>query len=279
MSRIARSLAAVAGAVLLAAGTAATGHAAGEPESGGWIRLAHLSPDTPEVDVSLTGLDGESVVELQDVGYGDVSNYGRLPAGTYTAAMRPAGAPPDSEPVITQAVEIEDGVAITVAAVGLNADLSGRIFVDDLTPPADGQSRARLISAAVSSPAVDVTTDTGVVLADQAEFGTATGYTEVAGGRWTLELSSEAGTGSTTVDLAAGTVNTLFVLDVDGALSVVGVVDSTGTAAAPAGGIETGGGGLARPDGPPTMLVLGAAAAALVVAGVGGTWLRRLPAA
>lgn len=158
MRRIVRSLATAVGVVALAAGTATGAQGSEEPAAAGWARLAHLSPDTPEVDVSLTGLDGASVLELRDVGYGDVSGYARLPAGTYTAAMRPAGAPADSEPVITAAVEIEDGVAITVAAVGLNADLSGRILVDDLTAPAAGQARVRLISAAVSSPSVTVKT-------------------------------------------------------------------------------------------------------------------------
>ncbi|SDU42081.1 DUF4397 domain-containing protein [Jiangella alkaliphila] len=262
MKRIMMSLATAAGVVALVAGTAVGAEA---PAAEGWARLAHLSPDTPEVDVSLTGLDGASVLELQDVGYGDVSNYARLPAGTYTAAMRPAGAPAESEPVITAAVEIEDGVAITVAAVGMNADLSGRILVDDLTAPAAGQARVRLISAAVSSPAVSVTTDTGTVLADNAEFGTATGYTEVPGGRWTLNLASDAGTGSTDVDLAAGSVDTLFVLDVDGELEVVGVVDSTGTPESPAGGVETGGRGLADEPGWSTPLGAVALVAGLTV--------------
>jgi hypothetical protein len=279
MKRFAASLATAIGVAALVAGTATGAQGTEEPAAEGWARLAHLSPDTPEVDVSLTGLDGASVLELQDVGYGDVSNYARLPAGTYTAAMRPAGAPSDSEPVITAAVEIQDGVAITVAAVGMNADLSGRILVDDLTPPAAGNARVRLISAAVSSPTVDVSTDTGEVLAADAAFGTATGYSEVAGGNWTLEISSAEGTGSTDVDLAAGSVNTLFVLDVDGELDVIGVVDSTGTPEAPAGGVQTGGRGLVEERSAP----LSAATlwlAVLVLAGAGGAgaWVRRRPA-
>ncbi|TDD65080.1 DUF4397 domain-containing protein [Jiangella aurantiaca] len=273
MNRIVMSLATAVGVIALAAGTATGAQGTEEPAAAGWARLAHLSPDTPEVDVSLTGLDGQSVLELQDVGYGDVSNYARLPVGTYTAAMRPAGAPADSEPVITAAVEIQDGVAITVAAVGLNADLSGRILVDDLTAPAAGNARVRLISAAVSSPSVDVSTDTGTVLAADAAFGTATDYTELAGGRWTLEISSDAGTGSTDVDLAAGSVNTLFVLDIDGELNVIGVVDSTGTPEAPAGGMQTGGRGLAEERSaavPAATLGL----AVLLLAGA-GAWMRR----
>ncbi|RIQ30999.1 DUF4397 domain-containing protein [Jiangella rhizosphaerae] len=277
MKRIVMSLATAVGVVALAAGTATGAQGTEEPAAAGWARLAHLSPDTPEVDVSLTGLDGESVLELQDVGYGDVSNYARLPAGTYTAAMRPAGAPADSEPVITAAVEIQDGVAITVAAVGMNADLSGRILVDDLTAPAAGQARVRLISAAVSSPSVTVTTDTGTVLADDTTFGTATDYTEVPGGRWTLAISSDAGTGSTDVDLAAGSVNTLVVLDVDGELNVIGVVDSTGTPESPAGGMRTGGRGLdAERSAAVPAATLGLAVLLLAGAGAGaGAWVRR----
>ncbi|PZF85314.1 DUF4397 domain-containing protein [Jiangella anatolica] len=271
MNRIVMSLATAVGVVALAAGAATGAQGTEEPAAAGWARLAHLSPDTPEVDVSLTGLDGASVLELEDVGYGDVSNYARLPAGTYSAAMRPAGAPADSEPVITAAVEVEDGVAITVAAVGMNAELSGRILVDDLTAPAAGQARVRLISAAVSSPSVSVTTDTGTVLADNAEFGTATAYSELAGGRWALDISSDAGTGSTDVDLAAGSVNTLFVLDVDGELNVIGVVDSTGTPEAPAGGVQTGGRGMTEDSGWSTplgavALVAGLAAVTAVLA-------------
>lgn len=273
MKHIVRSLATAVGVIALAAATATGAQGTEEPAAAGWARLAHLSPDTPEVDVSLTGLDGASVLELQDVGYGDVSGYARLPAGTYTAAMRPAGAPADSEPVITAAVEIEDGVAITVAAVGLNADLSGRILVDDLTAPAAGQARVRLISAAVSSPSVTVTTDTGTVLADDAAFGTATDYTEVPGGRWTLDIGSDASTGSTDVDLAAGSVNTLFVLDVDGELNVVGVVDSTGTPETPAGGVATGGRGLA--SSPDRTAPLGAVALAGALAVVTAVLARR----
>lgn len=274
MKRLVTSLATAVGVAALVAATATGAQGAEQPAAEGWARLAHLSPDTPEVDVSLTGLDGASVLQLQDVGYGDVSNYARLPVGTYTAAMRPAGAPADSEPVITAAVEIQDGVAITVAAVGMNADLSGRILVDDLTPPAAGNARVRLISAAVSSPAVSVTTDTGTVLADDAEFGTATGYSEVAGGRWALEISSDAGTGSTDVDLAAGSVNTLFVLDVDGELDVIGVVDSTGTPESPAGGVQTGGRGLPAGDELPVTAFAVAVVAAAAL-GATGLWNRR----
>ncbi|MBB5786633.1 DUF4397 domain-containing protein [Jiangella mangrovi] len=273
MKRLVTSLATAVGVAALVAGTATGAQGTEEPAAEGWARLAHLSPDTPEVDVSLTGLDGESVLQLEDVGYGDVSNYARLPAGTYTAAMRPAGAPADSDPVITAAVEIQDGVAITVAAVGMNADLSGRILVDDLTPPAAGNARVRLISAAVSSPSVDVSTDTGEVLADDAAFGTATDYSEVAGGRWTLEISSDAGTGSTEVDLAAGSVNTLFVLDVDGELNVIGVVDSTGTPESPAGGVQTGGRGQAESSGWSTPL--GAVALVAGLTAVTGVLARR----
>ena len=70
--------------------------------TGGWVRLTHLSPDTPAVDVQLTAAsDSGSVLALSDVAYGDVSDYTRVPAGTYTASMVPAGGDAADPPIPT----------------------------------------------------------------------------------------------------------------------------------------------------------------------------------
>lgn len=231
---------AATGLALTAGGTAAMADTAGE----GWVRLSHLSPDTPEVDVQLTGVDSAEGFELEDVAYGDVSDYTRLPAGAYAVAMVPAGAPEGTDPVVSQVVEISGSEAYTVAAVGLNEDLSARLITDDLTAPAEGQARVRLLQASVSSPSVDVATDTGASIAEEAEFGTATDYTEVEAGRWTLEVDGRSTSGTVQVDLAPGSVNTLFVIDRDGEITIDAVEDSSGAEAVPAGGVATGEGGL-----------------------------------
>src|ERR1700712_359730 len=56
----------------------------------GWLRVAHLSPDTKAVDVTVTNLSGgQKLFELDDVAYGTVSPYEHFPAGTYTISMTP----------------------------------------------------------------------------------------------------------------------------------------------------------------------------------------------
>jgi hypothetical protein len=231
---------AATGLALAAGVTAASADTAGE----GWIRLTHLSPDTPAVDVELTGVDSADGFELEDVEYGDVSDYERLPAGAYAVAMVPAGSPEGTDPVITQVVEISGSEAYTVAAVGLNEDLSARLISDDLTPPEEGQARVRLLQAAISSPSVDVATDTGASIAEEAEFGTATDYSAVDAGRWTLEVDGRSTSGTVQVDLEPGSVITLFVIDRDGEITIEAVQDSSGAEEIPAGGVATGEGGL-----------------------------------
>src|ERR1700691_3980099 len=59
----------------------------------GWLRLAHLSPNTPPVDVYLYSFhDPNAMIVLHHVAYGTISGYETVPAGEYTVAMRGAGA-------------------------------------------------------------------------------------------------------------------------------------------------------------------------------------------
>jgi hypothetical protein len=229
----------------------ATAAHADEPGAG-WVRVAHLSPDTKSVDVKLTGLAGGNLIsELDDVAYGAVSDYIEVPQGTYVVSMVPAGSPDSTAPMIRQSVNILSGQPVTVAAYGRNADLGTTVFPDDLTPPADGQVRVRVIQASTTAASVDIATTTGVTVTKDAKQGTATGYTSVGAGPWTLSITGDPATAKTKnsqaqIDLAAGSVATLFVLDTaDGGVTVKPVVDSAAVGDLPTGGIQTGGGGTA----------------------------------
>ena len=85
----------------------------------GYLRLAHLSPDTPAVDVYLyaAGRTTPRLV-LKHVGYGDLSPYQRLSGGAYTVAMRPADAAATSPPVLSARVRVRAREAYTVAGPG-----------------------------------------------------------------------------------------------------------------------------------------------------------------
>ena len=94
----------------------------------GWVRLAHMSPDTAAVNITLSSLSGDvTLFRLQNVGYGVVSNYMSLPQGTYALAMVPAGKnDPNTPPVISGAVQVNAGKAETLAAIGKNAAIRRR---------------------------------------------------------------------------------------------------------------------------------------------------------
>ena len=79
------------------------------------VRVAHLAPDAPNVDVYV---NGDPV--LTDVAYTTVSGYLSLPAGTQQVTVYATG--DTTSPVIDTPVELAAGGAYTVAAVGLVAD-------------------------------------------------------------------------------------------------------------------------------------------------------------
>ena len=209
----------------------------------GWVRVAHLSPDTAGVDIQLTALSGGKVVEsLTDVVYGQVSNYMALPQGTYVVSMASTGQSM-AAPVIQTSITITAGQPMTVAAYGKNADLRSVVFTDDLTAPATGQSRIRVVQASASVPTVDIATTTGVVVATQAKQGTATPYANVPAGNWMLDLTGASNPSTAEVNLAPGSVSTLFVLDnASGGVTISSVTDASSVGDLPTGGIQTGGG-------------------------------------
>ena len=219
----------------------------------GWLRTAHLSPDTGAVDVWVTSFTGTpGAATTQDVTYGDVTTYRSLPAGYYTVAMRPHGASVSTPAMLSQAVQVTAGHAYSVLAVGSNGALALRVVPDDLTTPAPARARVRLIQASTASPSVDVRAVAGPVLAADAAYGLVSRYAQVPQGRWTLQVMASTGGGRATsaqVDVRAGSVVSLLVLDrAGGGVMVKPVTDAAAAAVMPAGGVNTGEGGLAGPD-------------------------------
>lgn len=264
------ALVAAVAMVLLPALPASAGSASG------WVRLAHLSPDTKAVDVTLSSLSGGTVLyKLSSVAYGDVSKYMRLPAGTYAIAMVPADAPASTTPIVRAQATVVAGKAETVAAIGLNRSLQTKVYSDDLTGPAGKAATVRVVQASVKHPTVDVRTGS-TTLANGTAFGKATGYAKLSAGRSTLDLSAAGLKDSAAVTLPAGTVHTLFVLDdASGSLSVTPVLDSSASTVAPVGSIDTGAGGLAGADGGAGLAGPMAVLSALVAALAGVLLVRR----
>ena len=244
----------VAAVVGLAAGLAgATPAPAAEPS---YVRLAHFSPDTPNVDVYLTSFARPDwKLTLMGVGYGALSPYQRLQPDLYTVSMRPAGAAPSSPPVLSVNVRAASGQAYTVAGVGPYAGLGLTVLRDDLSLPPEGEVRVRVVQASAKAKAVAVTMTGGVAVARSVEFAKTSPYATVPAGTWTLQVrsTSQADLQTTSpVELAAGAVYTVLVLDADGGgLKVETRTDAKSMAVTPAGGVETGAGGTAAETGAP----------------------------
>ena len=123
MRRIAILLAAAA---MLLGIPAAAASASSATTGTGWIRLAHLSPNTPAVDVYLYSFGNSNAkIVLHHVAYGTVSPYEAVTAGDYSVAMRAAGAAPSSQPVLSTSVTVKADKAYTVAGMGPNSRACG----------------------------------------------------------------------------------------------------------------------------------------------------------
>ncbi|GIH14641.1 DUF4397 domain-containing protein [Rugosimonospora africana] len=234
----------------------------------GYVRLAHLSPDTPDVDVYLSSVSGGSPQVFPGVGYGTVSTYLTVPTGTYAVAMRAAGAPATDPPVLTTNVTVADGRAYTVAGVGTHAALGLKVIDDDLSLPPAGKSKVRIIQASLRAPVLNVWESGGQNIAGDIAFATTTDYREVAPGGWTIEAQGTGGGPACTLHarLGAGNVYSLIVLDgKSGGLTSQLRADALGGGRVPTGGVATGGGGTQRHD--PPFPAVGLAVSALVAAG------------
>jgi len=242
----------------------------------GMLRLAHLSPDTPSVDVYVDSVSTpDTGIVLTGVGYGTVSGYQSVPAGTYTVSMRSAGAPATSAPVLSTTVTVDPGTAFTVAGVGTFAQLGLTVLDDDLTPPSAGQARARVVNASQTLTPAAVTLADGPTLSPDLAFPDLTDYVSIPGGPTTLQVSG--GSGSPTdlpVDLAGGSSYTVLLLDGDSGVQVQTVLDAASPGVVPTGGVEAGGGGAAGSS--PLPLALGAVAVLALLGSVLATG-RRLP--
>ena len=223
----------VLGGGLLAGATAAAA-------DGALLRLAHLSPDTPAVDVVVAGPGpaADGTAAFDGAAYGDVSPYAELPAGRYTVAVRRAGAPADTPAVLSSTIDLTAGTARTLTLSRPFADLGLAAVDDDLSPPPPGDGRIRVLDGTSG--------DVVVRLPDGTELS---GPVTVPAGRTPVLVSSADGrTTEVAVEVTGGSVQSLLVLDdPDGGLRVRPVVDAAGAAVAPVGGVDAGGDPVPRP--------------------------------
>lgn len=187
------------------------------------VRVAHLSPDAPAVDV---WVDGERV--LGGVPFKAVSDYLVVPVGSHRIQVTPANA---TVPVVIDAtLTFAAGSATTIAATGLLSDLEPIVLSDELDAPGNA-ARVRFVHASPDAPAVDITANGGPVVFSNVAFREFEGYGSVGPGTYSLQVRP-AGQTPVVLNLegitfAAGRAYTAFAVGrlADGSLGAVLVED------------------------------------------------------
>src|SRR5215472_12208187 len=212
------------------------------PGMDGWIRLAHLSPNTPAVDVYLYSFGNpRAKLVLHHVAYGTVAPYMKVAPGEYTVAMRAAGASASAPPVLSSTVRVVADNAYTVAGMGPAKGIRLQVLHDRLRPPTH-KTLVRVIQASLRQHLVTVT----------------------------------AGKEMLASKLAPDCVHTIVILDNGSHLKIDDLLDSAGSMSMPMGGVDTGLGGTAPRPGSPAALWLATAGAGGLLALAGGFAVRRV---
>src|SRR6266481_5978873 len=233
---------ALASGVAIASVPAASAATAHHHSNTGWIRLAHLSPNTPAVDVYLYSFGNSNAkIVLRHVAYGTVSPYEAVAAGDYSVAMRSAGAAASSQPVLSTSVTVKAGRAYTVAGMGPESGLRLQVMNDQLTTPS-GKSEVRVIQASLKQQTVKFTCG-GQAIVPKATFASVSSYQAIPANTWTMQAIGSGSTATARFNMAAGTVHTMVVLDGANGLQIVNLEDAAGAGQPPAGGVTTGFGG------------------------------------
>ena len=192
-----------------------------------YVKIIHASADAPNVDASVNGNLG-----FTNLAFGNASDYTKVSAGT-NQKVEVFAAGSDKTPVITATANLVKNQYYTVIALNKVASLQLAIKNDDLTPPASGDVKIRVVHGSTLAGPVDVyvtapgapITGTGAVAPTLSNFtfGTVTNYLQIPAGAYEVRVTAHGDpttvaidTGSTGVPLTAGDIYTAVALDPPG---------------------------------------------------------------
>lgn len=164
------------------------------------VRVAHFAGDIRSVDVFVNG--ERFISQLQ---YGDVTEWARLPSGSYEIAVTNAGSTVDQALVGPITVDFNPNRWVTIAATGLraNGSLTANVVSEILPDLDDGESYVTVLHSIPDAPAVDVLAGEDALVRDL--FYPNTFSAKVPAGSYDLSvITSVAGSDITLID-APGT--------------------------------------------------------------------------
>jgi hypothetical protein len=241
-----RRLAAAALAALTAALFVLPGAAsAAQSQDQALVRVAHFAPGLLKGDVYVVYVNGR--LQLKGVPFKTVSDYLKVKPGKFKVEVREAGEPADSKPVVAATVTLEGGKAYTVAVFGQLTNVQAALLTDDLSRPASGKSKVRLIQAIPGEAAVDLVGD-GDELVSGARFPSASEYQEIPAGSTDFEVRKSGGevlAKASNLNLPSGSISSLVAVGGIGEKVELLHIRDAAAAVSAAGGVATGAGGTA----------------------------------
>ncbi|UPV74068.1 DUF4397 domain-containing protein [Halorussus limi] len=178
------------------------------------VRIAHMSPDAPAVDVQV---DNQTV--FQNLEYGDVTEFTELESGEHQVTIVTA----DNESVVFEGqLSLRANESYTITAAGEVSENATQGFEPialrtDPAVPSENESVVRLAHFSPDAGPIDVTLrQSGEVVADNLTFGNATEYATLPSGVYTFEVRAAAEDNNGTVvatfneSLLGGTAYTAF---------------------------------------------------------------------
>lgn len=224
------------------------------------VRFLHAVPGAPEAQLAVES-DRVPPVQLGNAGFGQDTDYGRIPAGAVDLTLSGGG-----DRLANSSERLEDGSRYTVVAVPQDGGATLRVYRDGAAT--GGRARWRMVHAASEVARARVTVDGRSI--GTVDRGGATEYDAVEPGTHTVALRRPDG-GEPLVDLpdaelVAGTAQTVYAVGSGGEPTRLVVLQDD--VATPSAAPDTGFGGLARQDGGTPWLA--ALAAALLAGTLGG---------
>jgi hypothetical protein len=186
----------LAAALVLAFAVPASAHGGGTTK----VRAFHNSPDTPPVDIYVNGAK-----TLSNVSYGTLSDYLKVPKGTYHVQVKVAPSTA-GDPAALEADVRLGRRPTTIAAIGSLTGDGGPLqlkVLRDRDTVSRYLTRLRVAHTSPDAPAVDVQAKLfgkWVRVVRDLEFGEASGYLLAPAGKYRLRIVA-AGTSTVVKDL------------------------------------------------------------------------------
>jgi len=168
------------------------------------VRVAHFSPDAPAVQVFLNGKPSG----IQTLSFGNISGWVEIPAGSYSVAVAPAGAPVEKAAIGPVSLTFRAGSWTTVAAIGSLAkgSLTATTIAEDYRPIEAAQARVTVFHGIEDAPAVDVILPDGTKIVSNLSFGNSATVT-VPGNVYDLRVVPAGATSPVVINLAGTKLN------------------------------------------------------------------------